>query len=171
MDQHSQQPHEAVATSETRVEREIAELLQGKSKKEILELATGFQGAYNNILGVRHNAQKASAWHFFDILGEAYPEATHPQKMQVAKKLAGIVKADMGEAMDVPQSELLAASMRRDVAVQELARRFTADEIEDLNEQMLMTFSGELPDNYDERKAEWLAEWVVKGRLDFGLKP
>ncbi|MDD5056212.1 MAG: hypothetical protein PHZ00_08185 [Candidatus Peribacteraceae bacterium] len=174
------QPAAEIAAAERQAASETTAQLQGKSKAEILALANGYQEQYGSILATRDNAEKLSAFSLLDLLHSVYPDASHPKKMQLASEIATRIETEMGKPADVPQSELIAASKRRDVAVRELAKHLTDEEIETLDKQARERIA-ELPENYDAdeytskenaraNRRRWLAEWIAKGILDYPIE-
>ena len=149
-----------------RAAQEVIQFLQGKSKDEVLQYAKDFQEKYSKVLQVRYAVNKVSVWQFFDMLGDSFPEAAHDKKMILANKIADLVKSEFGAPEDVPQSELLVASSKTDAAVSELAKKLTDIEVTALD-RTARDIIRKLPENYEDFKSEWLAEWIAKGTLKY----
>ncbi|MDD5043473.1 MAG: hypothetical protein PHD51_02255 [Patescibacteria group bacterium] len=171
------QGHESKATSETekitiamdKARQEAIGALKDLPKGEILEAAIKFQNNYSEIIRKRETAQRFHPFSIQEQLRDVYPDAKFPQIAETASAVANLIRERMGESDDVSQPDLMAASTKRDVAVDELAKKMTPEEVKKLDgiiQKQASEGKFELPENYDEYRAGWLAEWVAKGYLE-----
>lgn len=158
-----------IEAAKSAAEQQVREELKGKEKHDVLALAARYTHAYGDIVRVRANANRFNDPSYFtNLLRETYPEIPHQKLYALADKLRATVQQELGEPADFPQTELMAASQRRDVSVEEFGRQLTTDEITALEQQAIERIPSEqFPENFDQWKAHWLAEWVASGALDY----
>lgn len=163
--------YEQIGLAIKRAEQEAMDALQGLPKEKILEVAIKFQSEYSEMIRKREIAQRFNPFSVQEELRLVYPGASFPQIAETSSAVANLIREKMGEAMDVTQTDLMAASTRRDVASEELSKKMTAKEVSRLDkiiQEQAAKGEFELPENYnesDEYRAGWLAEWVAKGYL------
>ncbi|PIR54114.1 hypothetical protein COU75_02525 [Candidatus Peregrinibacteria bacterium CG10_big_fil_rev_8_21_14_0_10_42_8] len=73
----------------------------------------------------------------------------------------------MGEPKaKLTQSEVNSARERREAALSVLAGQLADDEVDALESEARTRIpAGQFPENFDDFRAEWLAEWVARGWL------
>lgn len=152
--------------------QEVRDQLKGRSHEEVLAHTRSYHSDYQKLLEeCRRTEGNVCYDHILKSLEDAYPDAASEKRTEMAFRISRMIREELGETKSVPQDRVVAAVARRDTAVEELAKLFTPEEIEDLEQQARLNMQeDQFPENFDEYKRIWLSEWVAKGVLQYTIR-
>lgn len=146
--------------------------LSKSSREEVIHRARQLKSDYDALLTKAHRQE---GWVSFDNIREsleaAYPSASQDEIRKLASSLSDQIHEQFGQPSSrVKQEDILAASARSETAVSKLASQLTDSEIEQLEVQARECIPAEdIPDNFEDFRAEWLAYWVVESKIQMPL--
>lgn len=160
--------------AEAFVTREVTREFADKPREEVLRGARSYAFEYSKLL---QDLERSGGWvtydHFIEQLEATYPGATPEDRTELARDLVDLIEQRMGQPKqdDFDQVQVNASHQRRETAMSILAQKLTNEEIEQLEILAKERISSDkMPDNFEDYKAEWIAEWIVNGVLDLPAK-
>lgn len=155
---------EAAQLAESQVREDLLE----RPRHEVLEEAVRLHRAYRALLDLGHRREGRISTDFFcEVLDDAYPEFEQVEKRVTAAAIEDLIREKFGNPKHgITQVDVNVSSSRADAAKHVLAASLAPVEIKDLEQVARGRIpADEFPENFDDFKTEWLAEWIVKGIL------